>query len=287
MKKIKFEVLLRDTIVRYSKFNLHLSKCNSAFLLQMLIENDSLTASSCDFGTWYFSRGNEIDLPSINEVEKPYINVYTLFKKLENQFNIKLSKLDRLKKKIPFVKADPNPITVIIDDLQINCLLLISALKKIELEFEQLNVITSPLSSSSTRIFERIEANLALNASYQLETNKVKEAAYSIPRKTNNPKRAEKDLNSNTMVSAISLTKKESYFLSKDLETVKDKSPNEFLNSSQEISFGEIARISTDSSIGKTIPNQKKFNEVFDSPSSRNQEWNSLMAMKRMMDNLN
>ncbi len=286
MKKIKFEVLLRDTIVRYSKFNLHLSKCNSAFLLQMLIENDSLTASSCDFGTWYFSRGNEIDLPSINEVEKPYINIYTLFKQLENQFNIKLSKLDRLKKKIPFVKSEPNPIIVIIGDLQINCLLLISALKKIEVEFEQLNLKTSPITSSSTRIFEKIEANLALNTSYQLATSNGNKAAYTPSRK-NTINIGEDYLNSNTMVSAINLTKKETYVQSKDLETVKDKSPNEFLNSSQEISFGEIGRISTDSSIEKTIPNQKKFNEVFDSPSSRNQEWNSLMAMKRMMDNLN
>lgn len=282
MKKIKFEVLLRDTIVRYSKFNLHLSKCNSAFLLQMLIENDSLTASSCDFGTWYFSRGNEIDLPSINEVEKPYINVYTLFKKLENQFNIKLSKLDRLKKKIPFVKSEPNPIIVIIGDLQINCLLLISALKKIEVEFEQLNSKTPPITSSSTRIFEKIEANLALNASYQLATSNRNKAAYTPSRK-NTINIGEDYLNSNTMVSTINLTKVES----KDLETAKDKTPNEFLNSSQEISFGKIARISTNSSIEKTIPNEKKYNEVFDTLNSRSQEWNSLMAMKRMMDNLN
>jgi hypothetical protein len=71
------------------------------------------------------------------------------------------------------------------------------------------------------------------------------------------------------------------------LEPAKDGSPNEYLKSTQTISLGEIARISTHSSIEKTIPNEKKYNEVFDTLNSRSQEWNSLMAMKRMMDNLN
>ncbi len=162
MKRLKFEDLLRDSIARYGALSLHLGKCNSSFSIQMLLDNVRLTSISCDFGTWYFTKKDGLDLPSLKNVEAPYIKVFVLYKKLEEQFNTKLSKLDTFKKRIPFIKSNPDPIQELISDLHINTLLLVNALRKIEAEFLTYKDSLSPLYQPSSIISKKIKSNLAL-----------------------------------------------------------------------------------------------------------------------------
>jgi len=290
MKKIKFEVLLRDTIVKYSKFNLHLSKCNSDFLIQMLLENNSLSAASCDFGTWYFSRGSEFDLPSINEIEKPYIKVFALFKKLENQFQVKLSKMDRLKNKIPFVKAEPSLITAIVDNLQLNCLLLISALKNLESDYELFKVTASPIHKFSTPIYDKIEANLATIESYS-PSKDIKYLKIGTETRQAIHKASINENKENTLPKTLEVTSNQDnnepdpLFESKLIDT--EIVYNELKNSPQKIKV-EADNISTPIQKTDTKPPFKKGDiETSNFSNSRKEEWISLMEMKRMMDNLN
>ena len=123
MKRLKLEDLLRDSISKYASLSLSLSKCSSPFTIKMLLDNVRLTSKPCDFGTWYFTRKDGLELQSLKDVQAPYIKVFLLYKKLEELFNFKTSKMDNLKKINPFRKVHNDPIQDIVSELHTNCLL--------------------------------------------------------------------------------------------------------------------------------------------------------------------
>lgn len=291
MKRLKFEDLLRDSIARYGALSLHLGKCNSSFSIQMLLDNVRLTSISCDFGTWYFTKKDGLDLPSLKNVEAPYIKVFVLYKKLEEQFNTKLSKLDTFKKRIPFIKSNPDPIQELISDLHINTLLLVNALRKIEAEFLTYKDSLSPLYQPSSIISKKIKSNLALiNKDLALADAKL------ISTKLN----AGLTIKSNHQ--KINDTIVDIYDTSPNTTAIKDaklevKSKNEsselnLLNHGINSSIKEVPNTRlVETAISKRENSNFGFNNEQNGPdsnksTSRTVEWESLLAMKKLMAEL-
>lgn len=291
MKRLKFEDLLRDSIVKYGTLSLHLGKCNSSFSIQMLLDNVRLTSISCDFGTWYFTKKDGLDLPSLKDVEAPYIKVFVLYKKLEEQFNTKLSKIDTLKKRIPFIKSNPDPIQELISDLHINTLLLVNALKKIEAEFLAYKVSLSPLYQPSSIISKKIKSNLAL-----INNDLALVEARLISTKLSAGQTIESKLQKiNHTIDNVNDTSPNAPEIKDgklEIKSKKESSELNLVNRGLISSIKDIQNIRIDETI---LSERENSNFGFSSEqngtdlsksSSRIVQWESLLAMKKLMDEL-
>lgn len=274
MKKIKFEVLLKETITDYNELSLKLSKCNSAFAVQMLLERYPWASVSCDFGTWYFSNKSDIELPSLADIEKPYIELFKGFKQLETQFNTKLSKLEILKKKLPFIKIESNATIEIITEMYSNTLLVIACLKKIQSEYNELRLKTRLEQSARQTKSNKIQKVLEEKWS-KLET--IKEQVYTFDIKTQEvaaPLAVKPTMNKSSLqektsdFSNINALEKETNSLSKVETSIQNSNENTRL----------------DHLLAK-LPNGNEYqaNNKEDKVSS---EWNSILEMKKLMDSL-
>lgn len=257
MKRMKFEDLLRETIAKYNSFTLHLSKCNSVFSTQLFLDNTRLTSKSCDFGTWYFSQKDQINLPSLKEVEDPYIKIYELYKLLEVQFHSKLSNKDKIKKRIPFVKSEPNPIIRTIEDLEIQCLLFIHKLKQLELEYSIYKINKKGQDPS----------NIITKTNTVLELSPVENvnAVVAIKKKT-----IQKELD---------IPQLNTILLNKIEEALTYES-----NQSTEFKETISHKVDDYSAVKRSEP--IKTNEAVNESKSKNTEWESLLAMKKMLDSI-
>lgn len=271
MKRLKFRDLLRDSISKYAALSLHLSKCNSRFSVLMLLDNTKLTSKSCDFGTWYFTQKSHVDLPSLKEVEAPYIKVFELYKKLEEQIEAKVNKIDNFKKRIPFLKYDQDPIQEIISDLHIQCLFLVNALKKVETEYITYQAIKAPLQPTSSNISRKIEANLAIIKNNLVEVESASNGGQTLVKKNNSAPH----FNIEPEGSGSRNEDKQSKF--------KNIVSNTELSAA---SFSPDIKKSIDTTPIDSVKNNLT-NLLVERKTSRNVEWESLIAMKKLMDELN
>lgn len=257
MKKMKFEDLLRETIAKYNSFALHLSKCNSVFSTQLFLDNFQLTSKTCDFGTWYFSQKKQIELPSLKDIEAPYIKIYELYKLLEIQFHSKLSKKDLIKKRLPFVKSEPNPVKQTIEDLEIQCLLFIHKLKQLELEY---SIYKMQKKSDNQSI-------LANNPNTELELSPAEIIETEIK------------LNNKTIQKVFETPKLNALLLNKiyDSNNYKSNLPTVLKETNSHM-------VDDYSALKQSEP--FKPSEVLNESRSKNSDWESLMAMKKMMDSI-
>lgn len=291
MKRLKFEDLLRDSISRYGALSLHLGKCNSSFSIQMLLDNVRLTSISCDFGTWYFTKKDGLDLPSLKNVEAPYIKVFVLYKKLEEQFNTKLSKLDTFKKRIPFIKSNPDPIQELISDLHINTLLLVNALRKIEAEFLSYKVSLSPLYQPSSIISKKIKSNLALiNKDLALADTKFISTKLNagLTIKSNHQKINDTIVNIYDTSPIAPGIKDATIEVKSKNESSELNLPNKGINSS--------IKDVLNTRLVETVKSEREYSNLGFSnnqngpdsskSTSRTVQWESLLAMKKLMDDL-
>lgn len=291
MKRLKFEDLLRDSISRYGALSLHLGKCNSSFSIQMLLDNVRLTSISCDFGTWYFTKKDGLDLPSLKNVEAPYIKVFVLYKKLEEQFNTKLSKLDTFKKRIPFIKSNPDPIQELISDLHINTLLLVNALRKIEAEFLSYKVSLSPLYQPSSIISKKIKSNLALiNKDLALADTKFISTKLNagLTIKSNHQKINDTIVNIYD-TSPIAPGIKGAILEAKSKnESSELNLPNKGINSSIKdvLNTRLVETVKSEREYSNFGFSNKQNGSDSSKSTSRTVQWESLLAMKKLMDDL-
>jgi hypothetical protein len=273
MKQIKFEDLLRDTIAKYNAFNNHLVKCNSAFSLQLFLDYYQLTSKSCDFGTWFFSQKSSMDLPTLNELEAPYIKIYKLYKLLEIRNNAKLSKMDRLKKRLPFVKSEPNLTVKLVEELEIQSLLFVHNLKKTQEEYKNYQASNIKLKSK-LELLEKIEAkDTRTILETELETTKSLTKTQTVPKKAQ----------SIVSIQASKHIEKQDSQSNSNIKTAResDSIPDNIKN------FENRAILKEAFTNHYKLDSSKKNDTSHNSSSNVNtQEWNSLLAMKKMMDSL-